>query len=89
MALPPDIPPAPGDVISDGDHVGIFDPLPGGVPRTTSAAAPMSSWAAGLSGAVVNNDWGFRTGQDTTTRRFEGDLQRAFTSSETHSGNIK
>jgi len=61
--------PQPGDVISNGSHVGIYSPLPDGSPGTVSAAFPFSSWAAGVDGNVVNNDWGFRQGQQVTIRR--------------------
>ncbi|WP_295430091.1 RHS repeat-associated core domain-containing protein [uncultured Thiodictyon sp.] len=74
VALPTGSAPSPGDVISDGHHVGIYDPKPDGEPAPTSAAADLTSWAAGVGGAVVNNDWGFRQGQASTVRRFQGDM---------------
>ncbi len=58
-----------GDIVSNGSHVGIYSPLSDGSPGTVSAAFPMSSWAAGIDGNVVNNDWGFRQGQTVTIRR--------------------
>lgn len=48
----------PGDVVSNGDHVGIYAPLPNGAPGTISAASPFHN--GGLLGGVVHNDWGFR-----------------------------
>ncbi len=50
--------PQPGDVVSNGHHVGIYAPLPNGKPGTISAAAPFHH--AGPLGEVVHNDWGFR-----------------------------
>jgi hypothetical protein len=52
-------PPRPGDVVSDGDHVGIYAPLPDGRPGTISAASPFTDAGAPF-GRVVHNDWGFR-----------------------------
>jgi hypothetical protein len=49
--------PQAGDVVSNGHHVGIYDPLPDGGRGTVSAA----SWATRPPfGKVVHNDWGFR-----------------------------
>ena len=50
-------PPQPGDVISNGRHVGIYAPRPDGRPGTVSAATPGHG---SLFGGVVHNDWGFR-----------------------------
>lgn len=55
---PVDGPMQPGDVISNGDHVGIYAPLPNGHPGTISAASPFHN--GGVLGGVVHNDWGFR-----------------------------
>ncbi|MBX3483182.1 hypothetical protein [Phenylobacterium sp.] len=52
-------PPQPGDVISNGHHVGIYSPLPNGRPGTVSAASPRSR-NGGQDGGVVHNDWGFQ-----------------------------
>gem|GEM_PF-4424409 len=52
-------PPRPGDVVSNGHHVGIFAPLKNGSPGTVSAATPDSP-NGGLVGRVVHNTWGFR-----------------------------
>lgn len=62
--------PQPGDVVSNGHHVGIFAPLPNGKPATISAA----SWGTpdgGMDGGVVHNTWGFRgtEGKVTVWRR--------------------
>jgi hypothetical protein len=54
----------PGDVISDGSHVGIYSPLLSGAPGTISASA--------ISQEVVHNDWGFRPGSVITVRRWVG-----------------
>jgi hypothetical protein len=54
--------PQPGDVVSDGHHVGIYLPLPDGRPGTISAASPWSLHG-GILGEVVHNDWGFRPKQ--------------------------
>lgn len=61
--------PQPGDVISNGEHVAIFAPLPDGRPGTVSAASP-TTHDAGWMGGVVHNDWGFRgdEGQMTVWR---------------------
>lgn len=57
-------PPQPGDVVSNGEHVGIYVPLPNGSPGTVSAATPNAPGGAGLPfGQVVYDDWGFRSGQ--------------------------
>jgi hypothetical protein len=48
----------PGDVVSNGDHVGIYAPLPNGHPGTISAASPFHN--GGALGGVAHNDWGFR-----------------------------
>ena len=53
----------PGDVGSDGSHVGIY----GGDNKTISA-----SLRALPPGKVVRNDWGFRKGQKPVWRRYEG-----------------
>lgn len=58
----------PGDVVSNGHHVGIYAPLADGGPGTISAATPDSPDAAYL-GSVVHNDWGFRPGQSVTVWR--------------------
>jgi hypothetical protein len=63
-----DGPPQPGDVVSDGHHVGIYSPLPDGRPGTVSAASPFTD-DGGMTGAVVHNDWGFRNGQTRTVWR--------------------
>jgi hypothetical protein len=55
--------PQPGDVVSDGDHVGLYAPLPGGRPGTISAASAFSHDGAPF-GRVVHNDWGFRPKQE-------------------------
>lgn len=52
-------PPRPGDVISNGEHVGIFAPLKDGSPGTVSAASPGTD-DGGVMGGVVHNGWGFR-----------------------------
>lgn len=52
--------PQPGDVVSNGHHVGIHAPLPGGRPGTVSAATPSLTGDGGWDGGVVHNDWGFR-----------------------------
>jgi RHS repeat-associated protein len=71
--VPPGTPLFPGDIISDGHHVGLYDPSgPYSRPKTTSAAAPY--WAggpseAGAQGGVINNDWAFRPGQKTVIHR--------------------
>lgn len=57
----------PGDVVSAGGHVGLYSPLPSGKPGTVSAAA-------GATGQVIHNDWGFRPGQTPTFRRCECDM---------------
>lgn len=59
-------PPRPGDVVSDGGHVGIYSPLKDGRPGTISAASPDTPGAAD-DGGVVHNDWGFRKGQKPVT----------------------
>jgi hypothetical protein len=51
--------PQPGDVISNGHHVGIYAPLPDGSPGTVSAATPRTP-DGGLAGEVAHNNWGFR-----------------------------
>lgn len=62
-----------GDVISDGNHVGLVT-LRFGRPRTVSAV-PMWSPDRGFgselpaAGGVVVNDWGFRPGQRVVVRR--------------------
>lgn len=56
----------PGDVLTDGDHVGIYVPGPKGEDMTVSAAA----WDRG--NAVVHNDWGFRGEGRMIARRFIG-----------------
>lgn len=55
----------PGDVISNGHHVGLYAPLAGGRPGTISAATPFHN--AGIAGGVVHNDWGFRGDQGAIT----------------------
>ncbi len=62
----------PGDVISDGNHMGIYVPLDSGSPGTVSAAFPFTG-GTGYNGGVVNNDWGFRSGQSPVARRCECD----------------
>jgi len=72
----------PGDVISNGRHVGLYSPslddrgrtLPG----TVSAATPSPERGAG---GVIRNDWGFRPGESVldgrggfVVRRWVGDL---------------
>lgn len=42
----------PGDIISDGDHIGIFLPLEDGSPGVISVSD--------IENKVVHNDWGFR-----------------------------
>jgi RHS repeat-associated protein len=69
--MPPGTPPAPGDIVGDGGHVGIYSPLPTGDSGTTSAAAPFQG-GTGLYGGVVNNDWGFRPGQNVVIWRAKG-----------------
>lgn len=58
--------PRPGDVVSNGKHVGIFSPLPGGRPGTVSAATLDSASGRPL-GRVVHNDWGFRGDEGAMT----------------------
>ena len=56
-----------GDVMTDGDHVGIYVPGPNGEDMTVSAAIP------GKGDAVVHNRWGFRGDEGPmTVRRFVG-----------------
>lgn len=69
--VPAGTPFAPGDVVSDGGHVGIYAPLADGSPGTVSAAFPFSG-GTGMNGGVVNNDWGFRPGQTVTGWRRNG-----------------
>lgn len=52
----------PGDVIAENGHVGIVT----GKKRTTS-----SSSVAKPRGLIVENDWGFRPGQNPTCWRFK------------------
>jgi hypothetical protein len=61
-----DGPPMPGDVVSDGHHVGIYAPLSNGQPGTISAVPPLAA-GTGILGGVVHNDWGFRPGQKPPT----------------------
>jgi RHS repeat-associated protein len=56
-----------GDIIATGGHVGVYYPLPGGLPGTISAKAS-------LGGEVVHNDWGFRPGQSPVARRCSCDM---------------
>jgi hypothetical protein len=58
----------PGDVISNGQHMGLYVSLDSGNPGTISAAFPFSA-GTGYNGGVVNNDWGFRDGQSYVARR--------------------
>lgn len=51
--------PRPGDVVSNGHHVGIYSPLPDGRPGTVSASSPFTH-DGGWDGGVTHNDWGFR-----------------------------
>ncbi|SHN33134.1 RHS repeat-associated core domain-containing protein [Rhizobacter sp. OV335] len=60
--LPAGSEPAPGDIIGNGSHVGVFSALPDGSPGTVSAAMPYVA-GTGVNGGVVNNDWGYRAGQ--------------------------
>ncbi|KAL3860173.1 hypothetical protein ACJMK2_010331 [Sinanodonta woodiana] len=53
--------PVKGDVIATGGHVGIVS----GDRKTTSASA-----AASPAGLIVENDWGFRSGQNPTCWRY-------------------
>ncbi|KAL3860170.1 hypothetical protein ACJMK2_010328 [Sinanodonta woodiana] len=53
--------PVKGDVIATGGHVGIVS----GNRKTTSASA-----AASPAGLIVENDWGFRSGQNPTCWRY-------------------
>lgn len=66
-------PPQPGDVVSNGEHVGIYAPLADGSPGTISAASPhwpvLFHGSGGAMGGVVHNDWGFRPGQKVTIWR--------------------
>jgi hypothetical protein len=65
--------PQAGDVVSNGEHVGIYAPLPNGRPGTISAASPdwpvLFHGSGGVAGGVVHNDWGFRPGQRVTLWR--------------------
>jgi RHS repeat-associated protein len=70
--LPSDSSLKPGDVISDGHHMGLYVPLDSGNPGTVSAAYPFTG-GTGINGGVVNNDWGFRDGQNPVVRRCECD----------------
>jgi hypothetical protein len=62
----------PGDVVSDGHHTGLYVPLDSESPGTVSAAYPFTG-GTGINGGVVNNDWGFRDGQNPVVRRCECD----------------
>jgi hypothetical protein len=56
----------PGDVMTNGHHVGIYAPGPNGEDMTVSAAV-------GKNNAVVHNTWGFRGDEGPmTVRRFVG-----------------
>jgi RHS repeat-associated protein len=66
--LPPGATLEPGDVVGNGSHVGIYSPLPDGSPGTVSAAMPGVA-GTGFNGGVVNNDWGFRPGQNIVVWR--------------------
>ena len=59
-----------GDVVAEGGHVGIYNPLP---PNSPTVMGTISA-AAGLGGRVVHNDWGFREGQNPVIRRCSCDL---------------
>ena len=67
-------PPRPGDVISNGHHVGIYSPLANGKPGTVSAASPAAlGGSGGVDGGVVHNNWGFRGDEGPiTVRRYVG-----------------
>jgi RHS repeat-associated protein len=70
-----------GDVVASATsngyyHVGLYAPLQA---DSTSSLGTVSA-AAGLSSAVVHNDWGFRDGQNPTVRRWAGDTLDAFPS---------
>jgi hypothetical protein len=57
----------PGDVMTNGHHVGIYVPGPNGEDMTVSAA---DTWDGN---AVVHNAWGFRGNEGPmTVRRFVG-----------------
>lgn len=57
----------PGDIMTNGHHVGIYVPGPKGEDMTVSAAIP------GRGDAVVHNRWGFRGDEGPmTVRRFVG-----------------
>jgi hypothetical protein len=58
--------PQVGDILSDGEHVGIYVPKDG-KPATVSAAAP------GYGDQVVHNDWGVRAQDRVTVWRYIGD----------------
>lgn len=52
----------PGDIISDGHHVGVYAPIVRDgrmIPRTISAGTPFAG-GGGPSGKVLWNDWAFR-----------------------------
>ncbi|NJS14205.1 MAG: hypothetical protein HC788_05760 [Sphingopyxis sp.] len=62
--LPSGEQPQPGDIVGDGQHVGIFSPLtgqngPNGSPGTISSRSSLPFGGD----SVVHNDWGFRPGQ--------------------------
>jgi RHS repeat-associated protein len=65
ISLPPDLPLIPGDVVGNGHHVALYDPSSAGDPLTVSAAAPLTG-GTGPNGGVVNNDWGYRSGDELT-----------------------
>ena len=67
VVMPPGTPTMNGDVVSDGEHVGIVDSSAACSQCTTSAAAPFAH--TGPLGGVVNNNWGFRPGQQVVIRR--------------------
>ena len=53
----------PGDIISNGDHVGIYTPMRvegRWVAQTTSAATLNTGHGNPVLGGPVTNDWGFR-----------------------------
>jgi hypothetical protein len=69
-------PPREGDVISNGEHVGIAVRLGDGRMGTISAASPtpLGGHDGGVLGKVVQNRWGFRgdEGPMTVWRRSDG-----------------
>jgi hypothetical protein len=58
----------PGDVISNGHHVGLYAPLADGSPGTVSAATPDAPGGVALPlGKVLHNGWGFRGNEGRIT----------------------